>query len=62
VFDLIVERLAGVLAQDRGDIEVQLRILARQRHDRDAEDWEDETQLSYMLSPFETQRIAGRGV
>ena len=52
MFDLFVQR---VLAQDGGDVMIQLSVLAMQRHDGDADDWEDETQLSYVLAQFAAQ-------
>jgi len=46
MLDLLVQRLAGVPAQNGSDVVIQLSVLAMQRHDGDADDLEDETQLS----------------
>jgi hypothetical protein len=60
VFDLVVQRPASVLAKYAGDVVIEFGVLAMQCHDRDTDDREDETQLSYMLSQLEAQRIICR--
>ena len=44
MFDLVVQRLACVLAEHCCDVMIELSVLVSQRHHRDADDREDDSQ------------------
>ena len=61
MFNLVVQRFAGVLAQHRGDVVIELSILAIKGQYRDADGWQDETQAANVLSQFDRERVIVRG-
>lgn len=62
MFDLGVERPARVLAQNGGDVVIELSILAMQGHHRDADHGEDELQLAHVLAHVEPELVIRSGL